>query len=40
MAKGLEEVAALPDPVGRVLSEWARPNGLVIRRVAQPIARR
>ncbi|MBE9605057.1 glutamate-5-semialdehyde dehydrogenase [Acetobacteraceae bacterium H6797] len=37
MAKGLEEVAALPDPVGRVLSEWDRPNGLVIRRVAQPI---
>ncbi len=37
MAKGLEEIAALPDPVGRVLSEWTRPNGLVIRRVAQPI---
>ncbi len=37
MAKGLEEVAALPDPVGRVLAEWTRPNGLVIRRVAQPI---
>lgn len=37
MAKGLEEVAALPDPVGRVLSEWTRPNGLVIRRIAQPI---
>jgi len=37
MAKGLEEVAALPDPVGRVLAEWTRPNGLVIRRIAQPI---
>ncbi len=37
MAAGLEQVAALPDPVGRVLSEWARPNGLVIRRVAQPL---
>jgi len=37
MAKGLEEVAALPDPVGRALSEWTRPNGLVIKRVAQPI---
>ena len=37
MAKGLEEIAALPDPVGRVLSEWTRPNGLVIRRIAQPI---
>jgi glutamate-5-semialdehyde dehydrogenase len=37
MAAGLEEIAALPDPVGRVLSEWTRPNGLLIRRVAQPI---
>jgi len=37
MAKGLEEIAALPDPVGRTLTEWTRPNGLVIRRVAQPI---
>ena len=27
----------LPDPAGRVLSEWTRPNGLVIRRIAQPI---
>ncbi len=37
MAAGLEQVAALPDPVGRVLAEWTRPNGLRIRRVAQPI---
>jgi glutamate-5-semialdehyde dehydrogenase len=37
MAQGLEEVAALPDPVGRVLAEWERPNGLRIRRVAQPL---
>jgi glutamate-5-semialdehyde dehydrogenase len=37
MARGLEEVAALPDPVGRTLSEWTRPNGLVIRRIAQPL---
>jgi glutamate-5-semialdehyde dehydrogenase len=37
MARGLEEIAALPDPAGRVLAEWTRPNGLVIRRVAQPI---
>jgi glutamate-5-semialdehyde dehydrogenase len=37
MAKGIEEVAALPDPVRRVLAEWTRPNGLLIRRVAQPI---
>ena len=37
MAKGLEEIAALPDPVGRTLTEWTRPNGLLIKRVAQPI---
>ena len=37
MATGLEAIAALPDPVGRVLAEWTRPNGLLIRRVAQPI---
>ncbi len=37
MAKGLEEVAALPDPVGRVLAEWKRPNGLRMQRVAQPL---
>ncbi|WP_439578300.1 glutamate-5-semialdehyde dehydrogenase [Elioraea sp.] len=37
MARGVEEVAALPDPVGRVLAEWTRPNGLMIRRVATPL---
>jgi glutamate-5-semialdehyde dehydrogenase len=37
MARAVEEVAALPDPVGRVLAEWTRPNGLLIRRVAQPL---
>ena len=37
MAAGLETVAGLPDPLGRVLSEGTRPNGLVIRRVAVPI---
>src|SRR5580698_6045474 len=37
MAKGLEEVAALPDPVGRVLAHFERPNGLVIERVATPL---
>ncbi|TNC95298.1 MAG: glutamate-5-semialdehyde dehydrogenase [Stygiobacter sp.] len=37
MAKGLEEVATLPDPVGRVLAEWDRPNGLHIERVAVPL---
>ncbi|SFL10626.1 glutamate-5-semialdehyde dehydrogenase [Falsiroseomonas stagni] len=37
MARAVEEVAALPDPVGRVLAEWTRPNGLLIRRVTQPL---
>jgi glutamate-5-semialdehyde dehydrogenase len=37
MAKGVEDVAALPDPVGRELAHWTRPNGLEIRRVATPI---
>ncbi|MCI0754330.1 glutamate-5-semialdehyde dehydrogenase [Roseomonas vastitatis] len=37
MAEGLEQIAALPDPVGRTLAEWDRPNGLRIRRVAQPL---
>ena len=37
MAKGVEEVAGLPDPVGRVLAEWERPNGLKIARVSVPL---
>jgi glutamate-5-semialdehyde dehydrogenase len=37
MARGLEEVAALPDPLDRVLAEWTRPNGLRIQRIATPI---
>ncbi|HKU65020.1 MAG TPA: glutamate-5-semialdehyde dehydrogenase [Rhizomicrobium sp.] len=37
MAAGLEVVAALPDPVGRELARWSRPNGLDIARVATPI---
>jgi glutamate-5-semialdehyde dehydrogenase len=37
IARGLEEVAALPDPVGGVAAEWTRPNGLVIRRVRVPL---
>ncbi|MBR0652050.1 glutamate-5-semialdehyde dehydrogenase [Roseomonas terrae] len=37
IAAGIEDVVALPDPVGRILAEWTRPNGLVIRRVAQPL---
>ncbi len=37
MAKGLEDIARLPDPVGRSLAEWERPNGLRIARVAVPL---
>ncbi|MXO57585.1 glutamate-5-semialdehyde dehydrogenase [Pontixanthobacter gangjinensis] len=37
MAKALEDIAALPDPVGRVLATFERPNGLKIERVAVPI---
>jgi glutamate-5-semialdehyde dehydrogenase len=37
MAKGIEVVADLPDPVGRELARWSRPNGLDIARVATPV---
>ena len=37
MAAGVEAVAALPDPLDRVLSETTRPNGLVIRQVSVPM---
>jgi len=37
MAKGLEAIAQLPDPVGEVMSEWDRPNGLNIARVRVPL---
>ena len=37
MAKGLREVAALPDPVGRLLDDRTRPNGLRLQKVATPI---
>ena len=37
MAKGIEDVAALPDPVGRELARWTVPSGLDITRVATPI---
>jgi glutamate-5-semialdehyde dehydrogenase len=37
MAAGVEAVAALADPLGRVLAEWQRPNGLVIQRVTVPL---
>jgi glutamate-5-semialdehyde dehydrogenase len=37
MATGIEEIAAMPDPVGRLLGEWMRPNGLSIQRIAVPL---
>jgi len=37
MAKGLREVAELPDPVGRVLDERLRPNGLKLQKISTPI---
>jgi glutamate-5-semialdehyde dehydrogenase len=37
MAKGLDEVAALPDPIGTELARWTRPNGLDIARVRVPL---
>jgi glutamate-5-semialdehyde dehydrogenase len=37
MARGIDEVAALPEPVGRVLADWTRPNGLRIQRVTVPL---
>jgi glutamate-5-semialdehyde dehydrogenase len=37
MARGVEEVAELPDPTGRVLATYHRPNGLTIERVSTPL---
>jgi len=37
VAKGLEDIAELPEPVGRVLAEWTRPNGLSISRLSVPL---
>ena len=37
MAEGIRAVAALPDPVGRVLAEFRRPNGMTIRKVQVPL---
>ena len=37
MAQGLRDVARLPDPVGRVIRQWRRPNGLLIRKLRVPI---
>jgi len=37
MAAGVREIVALPDPVGQVMAEWTRPNGLLIQRVRVPL---
>ena len=37
MARALEDIAALPDPIGTVLAEWARPNGMRIQRRRVPL---
>jgi glutamate-5-semialdehyde dehydrogenase len=37
MARGLESIAQLPDPIGTVLAEWTRPNGMVIQRRRVPL---
>ncbi|MFT6071923.1 MAG: glutamate-5-semialdehyde dehydrogenase [Alphaproteobacteria bacterium] len=37
IATALRDIAALPDPVGRILAQWDRPNGLDISRIATPL---
>jgi glutamate-5-semialdehyde dehydrogenase len=37
MARGVREVAALPDPIGETLAEWTKANGLRIRKVRVPL---
>ncbi|MDQ0503499.1 glutamate-5-semialdehyde dehydrogenase [Xanthobacter agilis] len=37
MAEGIEAVAGLPDPVGKVTERWTRPNGMIIERVRTPL---
>ena len=37
MAKGIREVAALPDPVGHILQEYTRPDGLNIHKISVPM---
>ena len=37
MAQGLEEIIDLPDPIGAVIAQWKRPNGLLIQRVRVPL---
>ncbi len=37
MAAGSRAIAALPDPIGEIVTEWKRPNGLLIRKVRVPL---
>ncbi|MGO9930316.1 MAG: glutamate-5-semialdehyde dehydrogenase [Steroidobacteraceae bacterium] len=37
MARGLEDIARLADPIGARLAEWSRPNGMLIQRVCVPL---
>ena len=37
MARGVEEVIALPDPVGETIARWSRPNGLDIAQIRVPL---
>ena len=37
MARGVEDIAALPDPIGTVLADWTRPNALHFQRVRVPL---
>jgi len=37
MARGIEEIVALPDPIGTTIASWTRPNGLRIERVRVPL---
>jgi glutamate-5-semialdehyde dehydrogenase len=37
MARGLDDIAQLADPIGTVLAEWTRPNGMKIQRVRVPL---
>jgi glutamate-5-semialdehyde dehydrogenase len=37
MAKGVRDVASLPDPIGTTLAEWRHPNGMQIRKVRVPL---
>jgi len=37
IAKGIEDIAALPDPIGAIIADWTRPNGMRIQRVRVPL---